>query len=326
MKRLLWALVGACLMTAAVSAVDGPLTPFGNLRGRTDANGYLMVRGGAYTAADGPLTNLANLRVRTDSNGYLIVALTGGSFTGQLLAPTGCTTVPYSFTADPTKGFCSPATNKIGVYIGGSELFEFNNSGLDLINQQRLQFSSSASCCDIRLRPTASKTLTFDDGAGGAATFAVTGSITSTAEITAGTNLKLGNGAFIGTVGQNVIRFASGVISLSNAAENSKVAFQTAGTPTCSTNCGTSPSVSGSDSSMTVTMGASGSPASGWVVTFAGTWTAAPQCHVTMALAGMVVGKMPLTCVTTTTTATVVTNGTAPANGDKYHLTFSLGS
>lgn len=88
--------------------------------------------------------------------------------------------------------------------------------------------------------------------------------------------------------------------------------------PTCSTNCGTSPSVAGTDTAGIVTMGASGVPASGWVVTFNGTWATAPACVVQMALAGMVVGKMPLTVATTTTTLTVVTNGTAPANSDKY--------
>lgn len=88
--------------------------------------------------------------------------------------------------------------------------------------------------------------------------------------------------------------------------------------PTCSTNCGTSPSVAGDDTDMVVTMGASGSPASGWVVTFTQAWPAAPACVVQMALTGMVIGKMVLTAVTTTTTVTMVTNGTAPANSDKY--------
>jgi hypothetical protein len=98
--------------------------------------------------------------------------------------------------------------------------------------------------------------------------------------------------------------------------------FRTAQTtaPTCSTNCGTSPSVVGTDTFMTVTMGSSGSPASGWVVTFNGTWPAAPSCHVQMGKAGMVVGKMALTAVTTTTTITVVTNGTAPSTTDIYHV------
>lgn len=88
--------------------------------------------------------------------------------------------------------------------------------------------------------------------------------------------------------------------------------------PTCSANCGTSPSVAGTDTAGIVTMGASGAPASGWVVTFNGTWAAAPSCVVQSALGSMVVGKMPIAVATTTTTLTVTTNGTAPANSDKY--------
>jgi len=99
-----------------------------------------------------------------------------------------------------------------------------------------------------------------------------------------------------------------------------QVGFTQAVAPTCSSNCGTSPSVAGSDTAMRVTMGSSGVPASGWVVTFNGTWAAAPICNVTMAKAGMVVGKQALTVVTTTTTITVVTNGTAPATTDIYSI------
>lgn len=96
--------------------------------------------------------------------------------------------------------------------------------------------------------------------------------------------------------------------------------------PTCTSNCGTSPTVTGVDSSFTVTMGATGSPASGWVITFGQTWPAAPECSVWMAKAGMAVGKLPLTPVTTTTTLTVTTNGTAPANGDIYSAHCRLGA
>jgi hypothetical protein len=95
--------------------------------------------------------------------------------------------------------------------------------------------------------------------------------------------------------------------------------------PTCGTNCGTSPTFTGTDSSFTLTMGAAGSPASGFVITFTNAWDAAPQCVGSMALTGMAVGKLPLTLVTDTTTLTVVTNGTAPANSDKYHFICTLG-
>ena len=69
--------VAVCALRVAVWAADGPLTPLMNLKGRTDANGYLMTNGGAKTGSDGPLTPLANLRGRTDANGYLRVVVSG---------------------------------------------------------------------------------------------------------------------------------------------------------------------------------------------------------------------------------------------------------
>lgn len=87
--------------------------------------------------------------------------------------------------------------------------------------------------------------------------------------------------------------------------------------PTCSSNCGTgSPTVTGSDTSGIITLGTT--PASGFVVTFNTAWDVAPACTAVMAKAGMVVGKLPLTVVATTTTVTIVTNGTAPDTGDLY--------
>lgn len=88
--------------------------------------------------------------------------------------------------------------------------------------------------------------------------------------------------------------------------------------PTCTTNCGTSPSIAGTDTAGVVSMGASGVPASGWVVTFNATWAAAPSCVVQSALTTMVVGKQPIAVQTSTTTMTVTTNGTAPSTSDKY--------
>lgn len=91
--------------------------------------------------------------------------------------------------------------------------------------------------------------------------------------------------------------------------------------PTCTSanNCGTGNgtfATGSSDVAGSVTLGTT--PASGFIITFNGTWAAAPVCNVWMNKAGMVVGKMPLTTVTSTTTITVVTNGTAPATGDIY--------
>lgn len=123
-------------------------------------------------------------------------------------------------------------------------------------------------------------------------------------------------GAFLGFTNRNT--GAEDKFRHSTGALTGQVRTGQATAPTCTTNCGTSPSVAGTDSAMIVTMGATGSPASGWVVTFNGTWAAAPACSVQMAKAGMVVGKQALTAVSTTTTLTVVTNGTAPANTDIY--------
>lgn len=88
--------------------------------------------------------------------------------------------------------------------------------------------------------------------------------------------------------------------------------------PVCSTNCGTTPAVAGGDTGFTITLGTT--PASGFLITFSGTWAAAPSCVAQMGTAGMVVGKQVLTIATTTTTATFVTNGTAPSSADKYHV------
>lgn len=89
--------------------------------------------------------------------------------------------------------------------------------------------------------------------------------------------------------------------------------------PTCTANCGTGTiTVVGSDSAGIVTLGSTGSPASNWVITFNGTWAAAPSCNVMAAKTGMVSGKAPIVVVTTQTMMTVTTNGTAPANSDVY--------
>lgn len=113
---------------------------------------------------------------------------------------------------------------------------------------------------------------------------------------------------------------ADGIWTIQNNASSVGMRMQFGVAPTCTSNCGTSPSIVGVDSSFTVTMGATGVPASGWVITFGATWASAPACTVQMAKAGMAVGKLALTAVTDTTTLTVVTNGTAPANGDMYHV------
>lgn len=77
MTRKLWISLACVLVSVVLFATDGPLTPIGNLRGRTDENGYLRISAGTAGATDGPLTPISNLRGRTDENGYLRVACSG---------------------------------------------------------------------------------------------------------------------------------------------------------------------------------------------------------------------------------------------------------
>jgi hypothetical protein len=158
------------------------------------------------------------------------------------------------------------------------------------------------------------------------------GTDTAYRQINVGTVNSSSEGVFVGNVnsdgafrdGGNGTRLDMGVDdgipTFRNNAQTKSLQFHSTIVPSCSSNCGTSPSVTGVDSAFTVTMGATGAPASGWVVTFGVAWDAAPSCVVQSALAGMVVGKMPIVAATTTTTLTVTTNGTAPANNDKYHV------
>lgn len=248
--------------------------------------------------------------------------------TSQFLAPTGCTTVGYVFTGDTGTGICRSASGRVAISSAGAvRMLAVDDStvGFQLGSGMPLTWSTAAvpsGTADARLYRSATKTVTFDDGAGGSGTLSVIGTTR------ASDNMFVGGSIVGGGAGSEEYIFpgVNGEVLFRNNANTSKLYIQTKGTPTCATNCGTSPTLSGSDSSVTLTMGATGSPASGFILTFAGTWPAAPQCHVTMALAGMAVGKMPLTVVTTTTTATVVTNGTAPANGDKYHFQCSAGA
>jgi len=122
MRRLLGGVVLACLAAVVLFAADGPLTPIANLRGRTDGNGYLLVSGGVTSGSDGPLTPIGQLRGRTDANGYLRVALTGGAFTGQLLAPDGTAGAPsYSFVND--------TGNDTGMFLVGANQGGFSSNG-----------------------------------------------------------------------------------------------------------------------------------------------------------------------------------------------------
>lgn len=81
--------------------------------------------------------------------------------------------------------------------------------------------------------------------------------------------------------------------------------------PTCTTNCGTSPSVSGTDTAMIVTLG-TGTPASPITVTFNGTWAAAPACTA----ANRTTAANYVQRVDSTTTTVVVYFAAGPSASD----------
>ena len=122
------------------------------------------------------------------------------------------------------------------------------------------------------------------------------------AEVTESNQIVLGNAASVKT------RINGGHIGMRQVT-----------VPTCSASCGTSPSVVGTDSAMTVTMGATGTPATPFTVTFTAAFANPPTCVAMAGLNSMATNHAPQSVQTTTTTA-VVAAGTAPSNSDIYHL------
>ena len=112
----------------------------------------------------------------------------------------------------------------------------------------------------------------------------------------------------------------AGPLTVSTGATANQVRTAQTTPPTCSSNCGTGTiTVVGTDTAGIVTMGTTGSPTSGWVLTFNGTWpTQGPACIVTAALSSMATGKKPIAVQTNQTTMTVTTDGTGPGNSDQY--------
>lgn len=254
-------------------------------------------------------------------------AFSGGTFSSDITLASGTQvlgaaadnciagSIPFSFVGDTDTGLCSPGVNSLTLYVGGGARYWMNAADWVYSSSGSFGFSTASdpqlTAPDTRFRRTGNKTVTFDDGAGGAAIFTSVGGLQSDAYIAITGKLTLDDTA------------ASGGIIISNWAGTRSVTLQAIDVPTCTTNCGTTPTVVGVSSSFTLTMGTT--PASGFQVNFPTAWVAAPQCVGSMALAGMVIGKLPLTYATTTTTLTIVTNGTAPSTGDKYHFICSLG-
>lgn len=100
-------------------------------------------------------------------------------------------------------------------------------------------------------------------------------------------------------------------VKAGNAGVGTQVAANQATAPTCTTNCGTSPSVVGSDTAMEVTLG-TGTPASPITATFNGTWAAPPVCVA----ANRTTAANSVTRVNSTTTTAVVYFAAGPSAAD----------
>lgn len=118
------------------------------------------------------------------------------------------------------KGFYDSSTNGLGVSLGGGLLYEFNSTGVDLLNGARLRLTSSGFTPDIYIRPTASKTVTLDaDGLGGALTLVdVKGPLTASAAITGAPFTTTGSGMAVANVGANSCGTTAATIAGNNNA------------------------------------------------------------------------------------------------------------
>lgn len=202
-----WRRIGLGLLTAALAGLAVPVA----------------AQYGAWTFINGAGTLRVNstgaaVTVRQDGSGKIYRAMksdgtevwsvsaagasAGSTYTAtsQFLAPTGCSTVGYSFTGDTTTGFCSPSSNAISVYTSG-ELARFTASTIALDSSSAFVWGSSGvSSPDVRFRRTGPKTGSFDDGAGGTATFAVVGSQSFTGSLTSASG-SIDVGGHVGSTG-----------------------------------------------------------------------------------------------------------------------------
>lgn len=224
-------------------------------------------------------------------------SISPGAF--PLLAPDGTQSAPsYSFSNDTGVGFYRTASNAMGWATATNTVWNWNNAAANLGSGVTLGWSSATSAAsagaDTILARDAAGILALKNGANAQALriyFSTTGPV------------HLGITA----------RTAGGVLTATGGAMQLSTVQTTA--PTCTTNCGTSPSVAGTDTAMIVTLGTT--PASAFLITFNGTWPAAPACVGSANTAGT---TKAVTSVTTTTTTATVTTAAAPATGDKYSI------
>lgn len=145
-KVLTFLCVGLSLFAGVWVMAQGPLTPMMNLKVRTDANGYLLSAGGAYTSPDGPLTAMANLRGRTDANGYLLTASSPTAGGGIIAAGVGtiCSAPSFTFAGHLFDGFAWASTGHSVYCANGTNSIDFG-TGITVGSGSAIGFSSSAS-------------------------------------------------------------------------------------------------------------------------------------------------------------------------------------
>lgn len=90
----------------------------------------------------------------------------------------------------------------------------------------------------------------------------------------------------------------------------------TTGAPTCTDKCGTNPSVIGTNTSMRVTMGSTGTPRSPFLVLFNGTWNAAPSCIAQLQTAT----TTTVSVTNSTTTGVQVNTVIGPSQGGVFSI------
>ena len=148
-KQFLSILVGIALGLSVVIIAQGPLTPLMQIRTKTDANGYLLTTGAAYTGPDGPLTAMANLRGKTDANGYLLTT-TSTSSNNLFYAADGAALTPsFTFSGNlaigmwRNSGALGLSGSGIGFYPYGNTTkgWELSTGGY-LINDVPLTFAT----------------------------------------------------------------------------------------------------------------------------------------------------------------------------------------
>lgn len=237
MKKATLAVTFAFLVSVGLIAADGPLTNFLNLRGRHDANGYVLMSMGSYTAPDGPLTALSNLRARTDSNGYVIITPGAG-------------------------GFQAPVNNILTTSTPGN--FAVNNTASDVVNTQQL--APMYGGCGSAWKSNATAASEFDCAgwevrpATGSAATSMTMALRK-ALICAGASLASCTWTDVAVFDQNMGRFSmTGNIAASGSITSSTGTFSNGGInlgistgPSIGSGFGTSPSIVASGGNGTYT-------------------------------------------------------------------------